>query len=187
MENGSQMTLEQWMPEACPKQTVGASDSLARISASAENDLDLLGTAQACFSELCTFLDSSSKKKDPLSYSLRMLKICLVLMEDGISPDFSLKWIGSGMMQNGQFSTARIMESHRTERDCSLSDIIEKNVPATYYVSNRGGAVHNKSDENREDVHEIALCVTAKGQSNWTGSFIVQELPDGNKTIGEHI
>ena len=50
-----------------------------------------------------------------------------------------------------------------------------------------GGAVHNEPNETGEDVHEIALCVTAKGQSNWTGSFIVQELPDENKTIGEHI
>ena len=96
MENGSQMTLDQWMPETSLQQTVGASDSLAKTSALQENNLDLLETAQVSFSELCTWLDNSKKKKDPLSCSLRTLKICLVLMEDGISPGFSLKWIGGG-------------------------------------------------------------------------------------------
>ena len=96
MVNGTQVTLDEFMPEIFREQTAGASDSLVRTSASQESSLVLLATAQACFSELCTFLDSSKKKRDPLTYSLRMLKICLVLMEDGISPDFSLKWIGGG-------------------------------------------------------------------------------------------
>lgn len=94
--NGTQMTLEECMPEIFQTQTVGASDSHVRTYPLQENNSDLLATAQACFSELCTFLDNSKKKKDPLTCSLRMLKICLVLMEDGISPDFSLKWIGGG-------------------------------------------------------------------------------------------
>lgn len=40
--------------------------------------------------------DSSKKKINPLTFSLRTLKICLVLMEDGISPDCSLKWSSGG-------------------------------------------------------------------------------------------
>ena len=96
MENGTQMTFEEYMPEIFPEQTAGVSDSLVKTSALPESKLGLLETAQACFSELCTFLDSSQKKRSPLTYSLRMLKTCLVLMEDGISPDFSLKWIGGG-------------------------------------------------------------------------------------------
>ena len=140
MENGMQMIYGR-SGEAIPRrQTAGASDSLARTSASQESKQDFKEIAQACFSELCTFLDRPSRKKDPTSYSLRMLKICLVLMEDGISPDFSLKWIGGGTMQNGSFSTLSI-SSHKTENEYSLLDILEtEKVPDKYYLSNKGGA-----------------------------------------------
>ena len=96
MENGMQMTLEGCMPETFQKQIAGASDSHVRTSPSQENSLDFKGTVQACFSELCTLSDNSKKKIDPLTFSLRTLRICLVLMEDGISPDCSLKWSGGG-------------------------------------------------------------------------------------------
>lgn len=135
MENGTQMTFEEYMPETFHEPNVGASDSLARTSQSQDISLDLLGTAQACFSELCTFLDSSQKKRSPLTYSLRMLKTCLVLMEDGISPDFSLKWIGGGTMQSGKFSTLKTSEYHRTGNGVSLSDILEEEVEETYFLS----------------------------------------------------
>lgn len=96
MENGMQMTLEECMPETFQKQTVGASDSHVRISQLPENKPDFKETVQACFSELCTLSDSSKKKINPLTFSLRTLRICLVLMEDGISPDCSLKWSRGG-------------------------------------------------------------------------------------------
>lgn len=96
MENGTQMTLEECVPMISQKQTVGASDSLAKISQLQENNLDFKETVQACFSELCTLSDSSKKKINPLTFSLRTLRICLVLMEDGISPNCSLKWSRGG-------------------------------------------------------------------------------------------
>ena len=141
MENGLQRTFEEYMPEIFQDQTVGVSDSLAKTSQSAEDKQGLLETAQACFSELCTFLDSSMKKRNPLGYSLRTLKTCLVLMEDGISPGFSLSWIGVDTMRNGKFSTQNISECLRTESGYSLSDILEKDVPAKYFVSNSGGCI----------------------------------------------
>lgn len=96
MASGSQMTLEQYMPEIFREPISGVSDSLVRTSQSQDIKKDLLETAQASFSELCTLLDSKKKKRNPLSCSLRTLKICLVLMEDGISPDFSLHWTRGG-------------------------------------------------------------------------------------------
>lgn len=41
-----------------------------------------------------------------------------------------------------------------------------------------GGGIYYQSDEAEEGIYETALCVTAKGQSNWTGSFVVQDLPN---------
>ena len=96
MENGTQMTLEECVPMIFQKQTVGVSDSLAKISQLPESNLDFKETVQACFSELCTLSDSSKKKINPLTFSLRTLRICLALMEDGISPDCSLKWSRGG-------------------------------------------------------------------------------------------
>lgn len=96
MENGTQMTFEEFMPETFQKQTAGVSDSPVRTYPLQENKPDFKGTVQACFSELCTLSDNSKKKINPLTFSLRTLKICLVLMEDGISPDCSLKWSRGG-------------------------------------------------------------------------------------------
>ena len=107
MENGMQMTFEECMPETFPKQTAGVSDFLAKTSQSQESKPDFKETVQACFSELCTLSDSSKKKINPLTFSLRTLRICLMLMEDGISPGCSLKWSRGGMMQNGRSNEGR--------------------------------------------------------------------------------
>ena len=96
MESGTQMTLEEYMPETFQNQIAGVSDSHVRTSPLQESNLGFKETVQACFSELCTLSDNSKKKIDPLTFSLRTLKICLVLMEDGISPDCSLKWSRGG-------------------------------------------------------------------------------------------
>lgn len=135
MENGTQMTLEECMPETFQKQTAGASDSHVKISQSQENKSDFKETVQACFSELCTLSDNSKKKINPLTFSLRTLKICLVLMEDGILPDCSLKWSSGGMMQNGRCSTPKISECHKTGKDVLLSGILEGEVPQKYFLS----------------------------------------------------
>ena len=117
MENGMQMTFEECMPETYPKQIVGASDSHARTSRLQESNSDFKEIVQACFSELCILSDSSKKKINPLTFSLRTLKICLVLMEDGISPDCSLKWIGGGVrcgMASAQLQRFRSAAEQRT-------------------------------------------------------------------------
>ena len=137
MENGFQMTFEEYMPEIFQEQSVGASDSPVRTSQLRESSLDLLETAQVCFSELCTWLDNSKKKRNPLTCSLRTLKICLVLMEDGISPNFSLKWTKLGMMQNGRFSIPSISECRIAENESSLLDILEENTDEKYFLSQK--------------------------------------------------
>ena len=107
MENGTQMTLEEYMPETFQKQIAGVSDSHVKTSQLQENNLDFKETVQACFSELCTLSDSSKKKINPLTFSLRTLKICLVLMGDGISPDCSLKWNRGGYDAEWQVLNSR--------------------------------------------------------------------------------
>lgn len=107
MENGTQMTLEEYMPETFQEQIAGVSDSHAKTSQLQESNLDFKEIVQACFSELCTLSDNSKKKINPLTFSLRTLKICLVLMEDGISPDCSLKWNRGGYDAEWQVLNSR--------------------------------------------------------------------------------
>lgn len=118
MENGTQMTFEECMPETFQKQTAGASDSLARTYPLQESKQDFKETVQACFSELCTLSDSSKKKINPLTFSLRTLKICLVLMEDGISPDCSLKWNRGGYDAEWQVLNSKDYEVPQNRERC---------------------------------------------------------------------
>lgn len=101
----------------------------------AGKQLGFQGNRSSLFSELCTLSDNSKKKIDPLTFSLRTLKICLVLMEDGISPGCLLKWNRTGMMRNGKLSTVKTMECRKTENDASLLDILEAEVQQKYFLS----------------------------------------------------
>ena len=40
-----------------------------------------------------------------------------------------------GTMQSGKLVTARILEFHKTENECSLSDILEENPDPKYFLS----------------------------------------------------
>ena len=51
------------------------------------------------------------------------------------SLNFSLNWMKSGTMQNGSFSTQKISECRKTGKGCSLSDILEDEVPEKYFLS----------------------------------------------------
>ena len=146
MENGSQMTLGQWMPEACPMQIAGALDSPVRTSQLRETVSDSQDTVQACFLQLQGLLETSRKKVDPSIYLLRTLKTYLVLIEGLTSPGFSLNWMKSGMMQNGKFLTQKTSEFHRTGKECSLLDILEDEVPEKYFLSEKQIEYITKSD-----------------------------------------
>lgn len=134
MENGTQMTLEGFSPRTYRKQTAGVSDSPVRTSALPESSLALTEQEAAYFSELCALCKTSKKRIDPHTYSLKTLKTYLALMEERTSLSFSLRWTKSGTMQNGKLSILPIT-SHRTEKEFSLSDILEGEVPQKYFLS----------------------------------------------------
>lgn len=53
MESGTQMTLEEYMPETFQEQIAGVLDSHVKTSQLQESNLGFKETVQACFSELC--------------------------------------------------------------------------------------------------------------------------------------
>ncbi len=52
------------------------------------------------------------------------------------SAEYSGFWTSWGTTVNGKCLTAKISEFHRTGQECSLSDILEKEVDEKYYLSN---------------------------------------------------
>lgn len=134
MENGMQMTLDGFSPRTYRKQTAGVSDSPVRTLVSQENNWALTEQEAAYFSELCALCKTSKKKIDPHTYSLKTLKTYLALMGERTSLNFSLRWTKVGTMQSGKLSTL-LITSHKTEKEFSLSDILEGEVPQKYFLS----------------------------------------------------
>ena len=105
MANGIQMTLEMWMPEACPQQTAGASEHHARTSLSQGNEQDWTETDRVLYEK---FLDSWKNKKsktDLNGLSMKMLRECFLATKDSTICQSSLKWTDSGTISNGRIST----------------------------------------------------------------------------------
>ena len=80
MENGTQMTLEEWMPEIFQKPIAGASDFPVRTSPLPEKESDSTENDHLFSSKLCDCL-TKGKRLDLAAqdtFSLRTLKTCLV-------------------------------------------------------------------------------------------------------------
>ena len=135
MVSGTQMTLDQWMPEVFQRQTVGALDHHARISPSVENAEGWTETGVPSFERYFAYLGKRGNKIDPNGSSMKMLRECYQATEDLISLPFSLKWMNLGMTSNGSLLTQSTLESHKAVKECSLLDIIEDSVNEKYYLS----------------------------------------------------
>lgn len=96
MENGSQMTLDQWMPDLFRGLIAGASEHLARTSALQEPEPDLMEIGHPSFERYFASVKKLGKKIDPNGLSMRMLRECYQATEDLTSLPFSLKWGGAG-------------------------------------------------------------------------------------------
>ena len=66
-----------------------------------------------------------------------MLKDCLVTTTEKLSAPSSPRLMSWGMVYNGKCLTAKITESHRTGKECSLSDILEEQVDQKYFLSDK--------------------------------------------------
>lgn len=154
-----QMILQGFEQKKCQEPTVGASDFHARTSALQENSRDLEDSVLACFLQLRDLLEDKRKKIDPLTYSLKTLKIYLALTEGSILHGSSWSWTKSGMMQSGRFSTLP-MSSLKTGKEFSLLDILEDDVPKKYFLSEQT-AISYKDNAQSKRVYKITrLCPT---------------------------
>ncbi len=109
-----------------------AEDSLANLSPSQVKEKDSLMKLVERYSSR---LPERLNKSNHGLYSLKTLEGFYLttkgeLLELSYPP--LMNW---GTMQNGRYLTAKISEFHKTERGCSLSDILEENVDEKYFLS----------------------------------------------------
>lgn len=62
MESGTQMTLEEYMPETFQKQIAGVSDSHVKTSPLQESNLGFKETVQACFQSYVPYRTTRRRK-----------------------------------------------------------------------------------------------------------------------------
>ena len=107
--------------------------SPANRSASQEQEKDLMTQEERCFSRLLELLPL----KNLSISSSKMFPDCLTTTKAGHLKQSSIHWMNWGMMYAGRYLTAKISEYPNHEIECSLSDILENNVPEKYYLSRK--------------------------------------------------
>ena len=75
--------------------------------------------------------------KDLHICSLKTYPACYRMTEAGRLLPSSVRFLTWGTMSHGRFLTARILESPNPERECILSDILEDDAPAKYFLSEK--------------------------------------------------
>ena len=110
--------------------TLSVEDFRAKLSALQETDEVLKIHEELCFLKL----HGSHLFSDLNIYSLRTSKDSSTMTEELHLRPSSEPWMNWGTMWNGKSLTARISEPHKTGSACSLSDILEENVPEEFFL-----------------------------------------------------
>ena len=106
-------------------------DSLVKHFQSQEDDWDL-----KILEELCSLkLLGRPNKSNHVFFFLKMLKAYSITIRDGRSPQSLPRLMNWGLMLSGRCLTVRILAFPKTERGCLLSDILEREVPDSYFLS----------------------------------------------------
>jgi hypothetical protein len=127
------MTQEKLYPNSYPISTFWSEDSLVKAFQLPEQEKDLMIQEEHCFSRLLELLPLKN-----LSISTsKMFPVCLTMTQAKHFKQSSVHWMSWGMMCAGRYLTAKISVYPSQEIECSLSDILEDNVPEKYYLSRK--------------------------------------------------
>lgn len=127
------MMQEKLYPNSYPISTFLLADFPVSPSQSQEREKDLTTQEEHCFSRLLELLPL----KNLSISSSKMFPVCLTMTPAGHLKQSSVHWMSWGMMCAGRYLTAKISEFPNHEIECTLSDIIEDNVPEKYYLSRK--------------------------------------------------
>ena len=115
----------------CRISTYYAADFLAKVFRSLED-----GAALPTQEERCSLkLPGSLPLKDLHIFCLKTYPACYRMTEAGHLLPSSARFLSWGTMSHGRCLTARISVCPNPERECILSDILEKEAPAKYFLS----------------------------------------------------
>lgn len=131
--NFTLMTQEKSYPNSYPISTLLPADFPVSPSQSQEREKDLTIQEERCFLRL---LELFPLKNLSISSS-KMFPVCLTMTQGKHLKQSSIHWMNWGMMCAGRYLTAKISEYPNHEIECSLSDILEDNVPEKYYLSRK--------------------------------------------------
>ena len=126
-------TREQSIQKTCPILILSLEDSLVSRSASVESAADSRTPEERCSLKLPVL----PRLKDLSICCLKMYPDCLTTTPAGHLQPSSVRWTNWGMMSHGKCLTAKITECRKPDAECTLSDIIEKNVQEKYYLSHK--------------------------------------------------
>ena len=131
--NFTLMTQEKLYPNSYPISTFLLEDFPVSPSQSQEQEKDLMIQEERCFLRLLELLPLKN-----LSISTsKMFPVSLTMTQAKHLKQSSVHWMSWGMMCAGRYLTAKISEFPSQEIECSLSDILEDNVPEKYYLSRK--------------------------------------------------
>ena len=136
MVNGTKVTSKE--QEISQEQTYGHSEHLAKTLALQEEGQGLTEEEAASLEKFLDCLEKDKKKIDPSGLSMKMLKACFHQTEGATTSKSSLHWMSLGTMSSGKISTQN-GSCHKTGSGYTLSDILEDDVEAKYFLS-RGQA-----------------------------------------------
>ena len=117
---GIYQTLNSWL-----------GDFLAKLSVWLVSGEGLTTQEVRCFLKSQELLNKSSHA----FYSLRTSKGCYLTTKETRSILSSPRLMNWGMTANGKCLTAKISGSHKTGKECSLSDILEEHPDQKYFLS----------------------------------------------------
>ena len=127
------MTQEKSYPNSYPISTLLPADFPVSPSQSQEQERVLTIQEERCFLKLQELLPL----KNLSISSSKMFPVCLTMTQAKHLKQSSVHWMAWGMMCAGRYLTAKISEYPNHEIECSLSDILEDNVPEKYYLSRK--------------------------------------------------
>ena len=132
-----QPTSQKSPPQISPEQTCGQEDSRVRIFRSLAASEGLTEQEVDSFLHLLNSSKAKVLKIDPHGLSLKMLKICSLLIEDGTLRPFSIRWPKSAIISNTDCLIHASTAFRKTGNASTLSliDILEPRVDEKYFLS----------------------------------------------------
>lgn len=188
--NFTLMTQEKLYPNSYPISTFSWPDFPVSLSQSQEQEKGLMIQEEHCFSRLLELLPLKN-----LSISTsKMFPVCLTMTLAGHLKQSSVHWLAWGMMCAGRYLTAKISEFHNHENECSLSAILEDNVPEKYYLSRKQAEklLYKENPTQGERIYssERLSCTLTSGSGGFgghSGLYLIEDtenfgLPIKSKT-----